>query len=118
MYFEDYDQTDSSQRGGDDIFSIPVRAGKRTYFFDVKATKNNDYYLTITESKRRVDKAGRFLYDKHKIFLYKEDFDKFAAGLEESIKHIRENYLTQESDNREEGEEDKNPYTDLNFEDI
>ncbi|GAB1373495.1 hypothetical protein MASR1M46_03750 [Bacteroidales bacterium] len=75
MYFEDFDINDSQERNGDDVFSKPVRAGKRTYFFDVKATKNNDYYLTITESKRRVDRDGRFVYDKHKIFLYKEDFE-------------------------------------------
>ncbi len=90
MYIEDYDNSDSQERNGDDVFSKPVRAGKRTYFFDVKATKNNDYYLTITESKRRVDKDGRFVYDKHKIFLYKEDFDKFSQGLEEIIQYIKE----------------------------
>ena len=77
MYFEDFDNTGAQERNGDDVFSKPVRAGKRTYFFDVKATKSNDYYLTITESKRRVEKDGRFVYDKHKIFLYKEDFIKF-----------------------------------------
>ena len=86
MYFEDFDINDSQERNGDDVFSKPVRAGKRTYFFDVKATKNNDYYLTITESKRRVDRDGRFVYDKHKIFLYKEDFEKFSQGLEDIIK--------------------------------
>ena len=78
MYFEDFDNTGAQERNGDDVFSKPVRAGKRTYFFDVKATKSNDYYLTITESKRRVEKDGRFVYDKHKIFLYKEDFIKFT----------------------------------------
>ena len=91
MYFEDFDINDSQERNGDDVFSKPVRAGKRTYFFDVKATKNNDYYLTITESKRRVDRDGRFVYDKHKIFLYKEDFEKFSQGLEDIIKYIKEN---------------------------
>ena len=91
MYFEDFDINDSQERNGDDVFSKPVRAGKRTYFFDVKATKNNDYYLTITESKRRLDRDGRFVYDKHKIFLYKEDFEKFSQGLEEIIKYIRDN---------------------------
>ncbi len=90
MYFEDFDTATTQERNGDDVYSKPVRAGKRTYFFDVKATKNNDYYLTITESKRRVEKDGRFVYDKHKIFLYKEDFEKFADGLEEVVKFIRE----------------------------
>jgi hypothetical protein len=90
MYFEDFDNTGAQERNGDDVFSKPVRAGKRTYFFDVKATKSNDYYLTITESKRRVEKDGRFVYDKHKIFLYKEDFIKFTEGLEEVIKFIKD----------------------------
>ncbi len=73
----------------EDIFSKAVRAGKRTYFFDVKATRGNDYYLTITESKRRIDEAGKFHYDKHKLFLYKEDFGKFSDGLAEVIEYIR-----------------------------
>ena len=90
MYFEDFDNAGAQERNGDDVYSKPVRAGKRTYFFDVKATKGNDYYLTVTESKRRVDKDGRFVYDKHKIFLYKEDFEKFTEGLEEVIKFIKE----------------------------
>lgn len=90
MYFEDFDKADAQERSGDDVYSKPVRAGKRTYFFDVKATKNNDYYLTITESKRRMEKDGRFVYDKHKIFLYKEDFEKFSLGLEEVIQFIRD----------------------------
>lgn len=72
-----------------EIFSRPVKAGKRTYFFDVKATKGNDYYLTITESKKRFGDDGRFHYEKHKLFLYKEDFDKFADGLHEVISFIK-----------------------------
>ena len=90
MYFEDYDNAGFQERNGDDVYSKPVRAGKRTYFFDVKATKGNDYYLTITESKRRIERDGRYVYDKHKIFLYKEDFDKFADGLREVVDYIRE----------------------------
>lgn len=81
---------DSGYNRKDDIFSKPVRAGKRTYFFDVKATRGDDYYLTITESKRRMDDNGQFVYDKHKLFLYKEDFDKFAEGFESCINFIRE----------------------------
>ncbi len=73
-----------------EIFSKVVRAGKRTYFFDVKATRGNDYYLTITESKKRFNKDGRFFYEKHKLFLYKEDFDKFEDGLTETIAKIKE----------------------------
>ena len=64
----------------EEIYTKVVRAGKRTYFFDVKATRKEDYYLTITESKKRLGKEGKFFYEKHKIFLYKEDFEKFAEG--------------------------------------
>ena len=74
----------------DEIFSKSVRAGKRTYFFDVKTTKGNDLYLTITESKKRANKDGRYFYEKHKLFLYKEDFQKFADGLSEAIAKIQE----------------------------
>jgi hypothetical protein len=71
-----------------EIFSQRVRAGKRTYFFDVKSTKANDYYLTITESKRRYKEDG-YYYEKHKIFLYKEDFDKFLEALQGTINHVK-----------------------------
>ena len=76
--------------GREEIHSKAVRAGKRTYFFDVKATRRNDYYLTITESKKRFNRDGKFFYEKHKLFLYKEDFDKFADSLKEVIEYIRE----------------------------
>jgi Protein of unknown function (DUF3276) len=76
--------------GREEIHSKAVRAGKRTYFFDVKATRRNDYYLTITESKKRFNRDGKFFYEKHKLFLYKEDFDKFADSLNEIIAFIRE----------------------------
>lgn len=75
----------------EDLFSKAVKAGKRTYFFDVKSTRGNDYYLTITESKKRFGDDGKFTYEKHKIFLYKEDFEKFMEGLNESIDIIKEN---------------------------
>lgn len=71
-----------------EIYSQRVRAGKRTYFFDVKSTRSNDYYLTITESKRRYKDDG-FYYEKHKIFLYKEDFDKFITALQETVGHVK-----------------------------
>ena len=71
-----------------ELYSKRVRAGKRTYFFDVKSTRANDYYLTITESKRRVKEDG-FVYEKHKIFLYKEDFGKFAEALTEALDHVK-----------------------------
>ncbi len=81
---------DSSQGSRDEIYSKVVRAGKRTYFFDVKATRGNDLYLTITESKKRFNRDGRHYYEKHKLFLYKEDFDKFGEGLKETIDKIIE----------------------------
>jgi hypothetical protein len=72
----------------EEIYTKVVRAGKRTYFFDVKATRKDDYYLTITESKKRLGKEGKIFYEKHKIFLYKEDFDKFAEGLKDAVTFI------------------------------
>jgi len=74
--------------GKEEIFTKVVRAGKRTYFFDVKATKKDDYYLTITESKKRIGKEGKIFYEKHKIFLYKEDFSKFSEGLKNAVEYI------------------------------
>ena len=69
------------------VYSKRIRAGKRrTYFFDVRETRGNDYYLTITESRKRFDSEG---YDRHKIFLYKEDFNKFIKGLAEAIDHVK-----------------------------
>lgn len=87
---EGFEKKDSSKER-EEIFSKAVRAGKRTYFFDVKATKRNDYYLTITESKKRFDQDGRFHFEKHKLFLYKEDFEKFANGLTEVVDFIKKN---------------------------
>ena len=92
--YEDYERGHSQERNSEDVYSKPVRAGKRTYFFDVKATKgNNDFYLTITESKRRVERDGSFVFDKHKIFLYKEDFEKFQEGLQEAVQYILHDLL-------------------------
>ena len=82
---ETYDQN------REEIFSEAVRAGKRTYFFDVKATRRDDYYLTITESKKRFNRDGKSFYEKHKIFLYKEDFDKFIDGLTSTVDYIKKN---------------------------
>jgi hypothetical protein len=83
---------DHKENDRDEIFSERVRAGKRTYFFDVKATRSNDYYLTITESKRKFKDDGYF-YEKHKIFLYKEDFNKFVKALNESVDHVKNELL-------------------------
>jgi hypothetical protein len=81
----------------EEIFTRVVRAGKRTYFFDVKATRKDDYYLTITESKKRLGKEGKVFYEKHKIFLYKEDFDKFTEGLKDAVTYIDNNREESES---------------------
>ena len=74
----------------EEVFSRAVKAGKRTYFFDVKSTRGNDLYITITESKKRFHEEGKFSYEKHKIFLYKEDFDKFIEGLQEVLDKVDE----------------------------
>jgi hypothetical protein len=80
-----------------DIFSKAVRAGKRTYFFDVKETKSGEYYITLTESKKRLNgENGKFFYEKHKIFLYKEDFEKFTEGLNDVVDYIREHQEVEE----------------------
>lgn len=103
---------ENKESGKAEIYSQKVRAGKRTYFFDVKATRSNDYYLTITESKRRYKEDG-FFYEKHKIFLYKEDFDKFIKALAETVEHVKNELLPDidfsqfEKDDVEEGEESK-----------
>jgi len=76
----------------DEIYSTKVKAGKRTYFFDVKATRSNDYYLTITESKKRFKEDG-FTYEKHKIFLYKEDFNKFMEALNSTVNHVKQELM-------------------------
>ena len=86
---EGYERKGSMENDREEIYSIPVKAGKRTYFFDVKATRNNDYYLTITESKKRFEDDGSQNFEKHKIFLYKEDFDKFTEGLQEVVEYTK-----------------------------
>ncbi|MEP6595576.1 MAG: DUF3276 family protein [Ginsengibacter sp.] len=79
-----YDSNDKKQES---VYSARIRAGKRrTYFFDVRATRSNDYYLTITESRKRFNEDG---YDRHKLFLYKEDFNKFIKGLTEAVEYVK-----------------------------
>ena len=80
----------------EEIYSQRIKAGKRTYFFDVKATRGRDYYLTITESKRKLHDDDTFSYEKHKIFLYKEDFLKFVDALQDAVEYVREELLTPE----------------------
>lgn len=84
------DNSYNSRSDNSEVFSTKIRAGKRTYFFDVKETRSSDYYITITESKRRFSGDG---YDKHKIFLYKEDFNKFMDSLNETINHVKTNLM-------------------------
>ena len=91
MAYENNENNDKKYENNDrkmeSIYSKRIRAGKRrTYFFDVRATRGNDYYLTITESRKRFDDNG---YDRHKIFLYKEDFNKFIRALGESIDYVK-----------------------------
>ncbi len=82
-----YDNNDNSEKRIESVFSKRIRAGKRrTYFFDVRATRGSDYFLTITESRKRFDDNG---YDRHKIFIYKEDFNKFIKALGETIDHVK-----------------------------
>ena len=115
----------------EEIFSQILRAGRRTYFFDVRATKAGDYYLTVTESKKFTHDDGSFHYQKHKIYIYKEDFAEFNEMLSAATDFIlnekgteviserhqkdfkKENEITEEST-----EAESNSFTDVNFEDI
>jgi len=131
---------DKDNKMREEIFSKSVRAGRRTYFFDVRATRAEDYYMTITESKRHTKEDGSFYYQKHKIYLYKEDFDSFIESLKEVSDFIikekgrevitldsteksdseksdgEENKVDDKKSNQEEGSE--NESGDLKFEDI
>lgn len=85
---------ENKNNGRDEIYSAKVKAGKRTYFFDVKSTRSNDFYLTITESKKRFKEGGDgFTYEKHKIFLYKEDFNKFMEALTNTVNHVKQELM-------------------------
>jgi len=84
---------DYENKDREEVYSKKVRAGKRTYFFDVKATRSNEYYVTITESKKRLEDG---VFVKHKIFLYKEDFEKFTEGLLEIVDYVKQNQEVEE----------------------
>ena len=121
-----YNNSDKEQ---EEIFSKVLRAGRRTYFFDVRETKASDYYLTITESKKFTNDDGTFYYKKHKIYLYKEDFKDFSLILREVVdfiieergeevisdRHQKNYYKNKEFDS---AEVSGNKFTELNFEDI
>lgn len=95
----------------EEIFSKKVKAGKRTYFFDIKSTRANDYYITITESKRRMN-GDTFTYEKHKIFLYKEDFFKFANALNEAVDHVKNELMPEVDFAQFENEDSENEVND------
>jgi hypothetical protein len=109
------DRLNHDDQEKNELYGSVVRAGKRTYFFDVRETKGNDYYLTITESKRRYNDDGTFSYQKHKIFLYKEDFEKFTDALTDAIGHLNE--LKNNAPASPE-KSNNDSYTDVNFDDL
>ena len=115
----------------EEIFSKVLRAGRRTYFFDVRATKAGDYYLTITESKKFTKDDGSFHYKKHKIYLYKEDFSEFNSSLQEMTDYIidekgeeviserhQKDYKKEDYNSETEAHTSPESFTDVNFEDI
>ncbi len=119
----------------EEIFSKVLRAGRRTYFFDVRATKAEDYYLTITESKKFTNDDGSFHYKKHKIYIYKEDFSEFREILAEMTDYIirekgdeviserhqkdfKKEYNDKPSENTEEEIKTPESFTDIDFDDI
>ena len=90
IIFEEKKMENKNEYNVEEIFSKVLRAGRRTYFFDVRETKAGDYYLTITESKKFTNEDGTFYYKKHKIYLYKEDFDDFNSSMNETFDFIIE----------------------------
>ncbi|NAY90349.1 DUF3276 family protein [Muricauda sp. JGD-17] len=114
----------------EEIYSKVLRAGRRTYFFDVRSTKAGDYYLTITESKKFTHDDGSFHYKKHKIYLYKEDFSAFRENMEEMMDYIinekgaeviserHQKNFKKEENKAEENGESSGSFTDVDFDDI
>mgnify|MGYP002478223021 CR=1 FL=1 len=122
----------------EEIYSKVLRAGRRTYFFDVRATRAGDYYLTITESKKFTNEDGSFHYKKHKIYLYKEDFESFKENIDEMIDYIInekgeeviserhqkdfkkevDDVFENESSNEEDKKRNSGSFTDIDFDDI
>jgi hypothetical protein len=121
--------SESENRSNRDVvFSKRIKAGKRVYFFDVKSTRGNDLYLTITESKRRPGESDdRPIFEKHKLFVYREDFDKFSDGFHEALDYIRNNPtermlnptpMNHTSNGVETAEQEKGSFTDIEFDDL
>lgn len=109
----------------DEIYSKVLRAGRRTYFFDVRETKAGDYYVTITESKKFTEDDGSFHFKKHKIYLYKEDFTAFSEILDDMTKYVLEakgdeviSERHQKDFKRESSESGEKSFTDVDFDDI
>ncbi|MDD3459048.1 MAG: PUR family DNA/RNA-binding protein [Weeksellaceae bacterium] len=110
------------------VYSKVLRAGRRTYFFDVRETRAGDYYLTITESKKNTNEDGTFYYKKHKIYLYKEDFENFREMLNDTTAYVvsekGEEVISErhqrdfDSNGQDESAINKNSYTDIEFEDL
>jgi hypothetical protein len=112
--------SDTENRGKEEIFSKVVRAGKRTYFFDVKETRSGKYYIAITESIRRMDEEqDKFVYTKHKVFLYKEDFEKFVDAMKTTMDYVNENSPEESrEDTAHDSDKSSSEFTDLKFEDL
>ncbi len=114
---EKHDGVERTDR--EEIFTKTFRAGKRTYFFDVRTTRKNDYYLTITESKKRFGRDGHFYFDKHKLFVYREDFGKFLDALSESMDFIKSTKPRLPKQEQIQDEDDvSGNYTNVEFEDL
>lgn len=130
------DMDTNDKNSHDEIFSKSLRAGRRTYFFDVRETRAGDYYLTITESKKNTNEDGSFYFKKHKIYLYKEDFENFKENLDEvtnfitsekgveviSEKHQsdfhEQNHEASSSNESDDGDDSVDKFTDISFDDI
>ena len=115
----------NENRDIEEIFSRSVRAGRRTYFFDVRSTRAGDYYMTLTESKRDFNEDGTPFYKKHKIYLYKEDFNDFKAALEDVssfiIKEKGEKIISNnksKTSTKEPSSKEENDFKEVNFEDL
>ncbi len=120
-HFRKQIHTKKSQDGSrfrEEVFSKIIRAGRRTYFFDVKATRGNEFYLTITESKKQSDYNEPAYYEKHKIFLYKEDFERFSEGLREILEYIEENQPQGNLAGESENSYSCSAYNNIDFDDL
>ena len=123
---KEIDDVHDEQSVKGEVYTKVIRAGKRTYFFDVKTTRKNDYYLTITESKKRLGKNDKPFYEKHKIFLYEEDFEKFMIGLTDAVSYIDSEAISSVNTSRLYAETERNEndslasdeYTSVDFEDL